>query len=115
MVKDAYPLDEKNRNTLCQDTIQKEMENMKIAFQTIPKGEKPFQYVIFHMVFDIKMEDFHRQWQEAISPIHQTITYSSMVTRETVCIFLTMAALHNLEVKEEDMDSIRSRVWGRCW
>ena len=28
-----------------------------------------------------------------------TITYSSVVTRETVCIALTMAALHDLEVK----------------
>ena len=32
-----------------------------------------------------------------------TITYSSVVTRETVCIALTMAALHDLEVKATDV------------
>ena len=37
------------------------MENVKMAFQNIPKGKKPpnsFQYVNCHMVFDIKMNDF---------------------------------------------------------
>ena len=32
-----------------------------------------------------------------------TITYSSVVMRETVCIALNMAALHDLEVKLSDM------------
>ena len=32
-----------------------------------------------------------------------TVTYSSVVTRETVHIALTMAALHNLEVKAGDV------------
>ena len=32
-----------------------------------------------------------------------TITYSSVVTRETVHITLTMVALHNLEVKAADI------------
>ena len=31
------------------------------------------------------------------------ITYSSLVTRETVCIALKMAALHDLEVKAADV------------
>ena len=40
------------------------MENVKIAFQTIPNGEKHpnrFHYVNSHMMFDIKMEDFYRK------------------------------------------------------
>ena len=35
---------------------------MKIAFQSIPEDKNPpngFQYVNYHMVFDIKMENFH--------------------------------------------------------
>ena len=47
-------------------------------------------------------------------------TYSSIITRDSVCIALTMAALHDLKVTTEDvvniyvmgMESIRSRVWG---
>ena len=37
------------------------MENMKMAFQTLPKDEKPpsgFQYVNCHIAFNIKMDDF---------------------------------------------------------
>ena len=32
-----------------------------------------------------------------------TITYSSVVKRETLCITLTMAALHDLQVKEANI------------
>ena len=32
-----------------------------------------------------------------------TITYSSVVNRETVCIALTMVALHDLEIKAADV------------
>ena len=81
------------------------MENVKILFQTIPEGEKPpngFQYVYCHMVFDIKMENFHKKACLMVGGhmphTLDTITYSSVVTRETVCIPHTMAALHDLEV-----------------
>ena len=86
------------------------MENAKIAFQTIPDGKKPpngFHYVNCHMVFDIKMEDFQRKaclvtgGHMTYTP--DTITYSSVVTRETVHIALTMAMCHDLEVKAADV------------
>ena len=35
MVKEAIVTNKNNRNTLWQDVIQKEMENVKIIFQTI--------------------------------------------------------------------------------
>ena len=57
-----------------------------------------------------------------------TITYSSVVTRETVHIALTITALHNLEVKTTDVLNTFVRVpnheniwtvldpeiWGQC-
>ena len=63
MVKEAIVINKKNGNTLWQEAIQKEMENVKVAFQIIHDGEKlsnMFQNVNW-MVFDIKMEDFHRK------------------------------------------------------
>ena len=60
MANEAYAIDEKNGYTLWQNDIHKEMENVKIAFQIMPKGKKlpnEFQYVNYHIVFDIKMED----------------------------------------------------------
>ena len=97
MVSEVYAIDKKNRNTL--------WENVKIPFQVIPKGKKPpngFQYINCHMVLDIKM-DFQRKIDLVVGAqmthTPDTITYSSVVTRETLCIALTMAALHDLEVK----------------
>ena len=124
MAKKAYAMDEKNGNTLWQNSTQKEMENVKIAFQNIPKGRKPpngFWYVNFHMVFDIKMEDFQRKAHLVVgghlTHTPDTITYSSVVTRETVCIAFTMAVLHDLEVKAADllndyeMAPMHEKIW----
>ena len=93
-----------------QDTIKKEMKNVKFAFQTIPESEKPpngFQYVDCHMVIDLKIEDFCRM-SCLVAGGHTThtlaaITYSSVVTRETVHIALTMMVLHDLEIKAADV------------
>ena len=59
------------------------------------------------MVFDIKMEEFCRK-AYLVAGGHMThtpdiITYSIVVTRETVHIALTMVVLHDLEVKEADV------------
>ena len=54
MVNEVYPIDKKNSNTLWQDAIQKEIENVKIAFQIIPEAKKPpngFQHAKCHMMF----------------------------------------------------------------
>ena len=82
------------------------MENVKITLQIIPESKMPpnrFQFVNCHMVFVIKMEDFCKKAHLVVGGcmIHtlDTITHSSVVIQETVCIVLTMAALHDLEVK----------------
>ena len=79
------------------------MENIKIAFQIIPKGKKPpnrFQYAKCHMEFDIKMEDFWRKeclvMGGHMTHTPDTITHTIVVKRETMCIAFTMAALHDL-------------------
>ena len=59
------------------------------------------------MVFDVKMEDFRRK-ARLVAGGHMTeappnITYASVVSRETVRIALTLAALNDLEVKVGDV------------
>ena len=86
------------------------MDNVKIEIQTIPEGKKPsngFQYVKYHMVFDIEMEDF---WRKAclvmgghMTHTPDTITYSSVYTREIVHSVLTITVLHGLEVKAAEI------------
>ena len=100
MVNEAYAVDEKDGNTLWQDAVQKEMENVKIALQIISMRSHLIMYVNCHMVLDIKMEDFKRKACLVVGD-HMThtpdvITYSSVVTRETVHIALNMALLHDL-------------------
>merc|ERR1712051_392585 len=86
------------------------MENVKVAFNIlddrsmVPKGH---QFVKCHIIFDVKMEDFRRK-ARLVAGGHMTkapaaITYASVVTRETVRIALTIAALNELKVKCGDV------------
>ena len=59
------------------------------------------------MAEDIEMEDLHRK-AHLVAGGHKAhtldaITYSSVITRDTVCIALTMAGLHDLEVEAVDV------------
>ena len=134
-VNKAYVIDKKNGNILWQDTIQKEMENVKITFQIIPEGDLPpngFQYVNCHMIFDIKMENFQRK-AYLVAGGHMThtldtITYSSVVMRDCMhCPYhgniawprgqssWCIECIHGGTQSWKDIESTRSRVWGQCW
>ena len=46
------------------DAIAKEMRNVRVAFNILPDGENPlpgYQFVRYHMIFDVKMEDFRQK------------------------------------------------------
>jgi hypothetical protein len=109
-VKEAYDLDRKKGNTFWADAITKEMKEVCIAFNILPDGHvapNGYQKIPCHMVFDIKMEDFRRK-ARLVAGGHMTgapatITYASVVSRETVRLALTIAALNDLEVKVGDI------------
>ena len=81
------------------------MNNVKFAFDVVPDGQNaPIgqKCVNFHMIFDVKMEDF-RQKARYVTVGHMTntppmITYASVVSRETVRLALTIVALNNFQV-----------------
>ena len=61
------------------------------------------------MIFDVKMEDF-RHKARYVAGGHTTeaptvLTYASVVSRETVQIALTLAALNDLDVKVSDIQN----------
>ena len=73
------------------------------------------------MIFDVKMEDF-RQKARLVASGHRTkapatITYASMVSRETVCLALTIVSLNDLKVKVGDVLNayitapVKEKVW----
>ena len=109
-VEEALALDSKNGNTLWADAITKEMKNVRVAFNIGEKGDSPpvgHQFIKCHMIFDVKMEDLRRKARMVagghMTDVPPTITYASVVSRETVRIALMMAALHDLNVKTADI------------
>ncbi len=109
-VKEALDLDRKNGNIFWSDAIAKEMKEVHIAFSILPNGHvalNGYQKIPCHMIFDIKMEDFQGK-ARLVAGGHKTkapatITYASVVSRETVRLALTVAALNDLEVKVGDV------------
>ena len=61
MVKEAHALDNENGNDNWQKAIQKEMNDVMIAFQLLDDCEQTpigYQYMECHMIFDMEMEKF---------------------------------------------------------
>ena len=102
-----------NGNTLWQDAIAVEINAVRVAFkikhgdEKIPPG---YQYIRCHMIFDVKMEDFRRKAryvaQGNMTEAPATLIYASVVSRESVRIALTLAALNDLEVKTADIKNV---------
>jgi hypothetical protein len=100
------------------------MREVRIALNILLDGGSApigYQKIPCHMVFDVKMEDF-RQKARLVAGGHLTkapvtITYASVVSRETVRLALTFASLHDLEVKVGDVlnayttTPVNEKVW----
>jgi hypothetical protein len=117
-------LDEGNGNTLWQDAIRKEMNKVSIAFKVLNVEDAippTYQEIRCHMIFDVKMEDFRRK-ARFVAGGHTTdashvMTYASVVSRDSVRIALTLAALNDLYVMMGDIYNayltapITDKVW----
>ena len=108
-VEQAREIDRRNGNTFWQDAIDKEMYNVGAAFKILEDDEAlPVGYTKSsgHMIFDVKM-DFTRKarWvkdgHKHAAP--DNASYAGVVSRESIRIALTYAALMDLEVKAADI------------
>jgi hypothetical protein len=87
-VEEAYAIDKATGTTFWRDTIEKEMKNVRVAFNVLADGVAPppdHQFIRCHRIFDVKMEDF---WHKTrlIAGGHATkapatLTYASVVSR----------------------------------
>ena len=109
-VEHALRLDAQNGNTHWADAIAAEMKEVRVAVRILPDDEPNpvgYQKIRCHMIFDIKMEDFRRKARLVagghVTKAPASITYASVVTRETVRLALMIAALNDLEVKAGDV------------
>jgi hypothetical protein len=109
-VDHALKIDKRSDNTLWADDIAKEMKDVCIDFKCLNLGKHvplDYKWIKCHLIFDIKIEDFRRK-AHMVAGGHMTgaptiMTYASVVSRETVHIPLTIAALNDLKVKVADI------------
>ena len=108
-VAEAQAFDKENGNTFWQDAIDKEMAAVGKAFRILDAGARAppgYTNIKCHMIFDIK-PDFTRK-ARLVAGGHMTdppssITYASVVTRESVRLAFLIAALNDLEVEAADI------------
>ena len=85
------------------------MNNVKFAFKILEnKSNIPigYKYLTTHMIFDVKM-DFTRKARLVgggnLTDEPSSLTYSSVVSRDSVRIAFTIAALNDLDILAADV------------
>lgn len=119
-VEHAYELDAKNGNTLWRDALKKEMFNVGIAFEVLEQGQtapKGWNKVTGHLVWDVKM-DFTRKARWVLDG-HKTgnpegSTFAGVVSRESVRIAFTYAALNKLDICAADIRNAYLQAPSSC-
>ena len=110
-VNEALQNDKENGNILRWDSIQKEMKNVRVAFnildhdQHLPPGHA---FVKCHIIFNVKMDLTRKSRYVAgghMTSTPSSITYASVVSHESVHIILTIAALNGLEILSSDIQN----------
>jgi Reverse transcriptase (RNA-dependent DNA polymerase) len=116
-VQEAIAIDKENGNTLWWDAICKEMKNVMPAFEKWEgkEGELPpgFQRIKCHFIFDIKMGENFRRKARLVANGNETetpaaLTYSSVVSRDSIRIALLVASLNQLDVLACDIQNAYS-------
>ena len=131
-VKEALQVDEETGTTFWRDAIRKEMSNVKVAFNKWGKGTVDdassgqklpgYQEIECHMIFDIKMDGKFTRKARFVAGGHSTdppssITYSSVVSRDSVRIAFMLAALNDLDLSACDIGNAylnapcREKIW----
>ena len=110
---EACQLDAENGNTAWRDAVAMEMKNVRPAFQVYEGAEKDlvgYQKIRCHMIYDIKLGENFRRKARLVAGGHTTntpssLTYSSVVSRDSVRICLLIAALNGLDVLSCDIQN----------
>ena len=103
-----------------------EMKNVRIAFEEFDGTEEEipagFQHIDCHLIFDIKFAENFRRKARMVAGGHQTVTpsaltYSSVVSRDSIRILLMIAALNDLDIRACDIQNAyltapcREKIW----
>ena len=131
-VEEALQIDEETGTDHWRKAIEKEMSKVRVAFERWDEGTLEearsgkklvgYQEITCHMIFDIKMDGEFTRKARLVAGGHTTetpasITYSSVVSRESVRIAFLVAALNDLEVFAADIGNAylnapcREKIW----
>lgn len=108
-VEEALELDRINGNHLWAEAIKKEKTNCKVAFKFLGRETPPpvgYKRITCHMIFDVKFDLTRKARYVAgghLTEPPSTMSYASVVSRDSVRILFTIAALNNLDVKMCDI------------
>ena len=109
-VNEALKFDQETGTTFWRDAIAKEMKNVMLAFEFRDDDVMPIghQKIDCHMIFDVKM-DLTRK-ARMVAGGHQTViskesTFSSVVSRDSVRIAFTIAALNDIDILACDIQN----------
>ena len=124
-IREAMEIDRENNNTLWMDAVRLEMKNVRIAFEEFdgdPNTLVGYTQITGHIVFDVKLGENFRRKARFCADGHKTgapasVTYSTVVSRDSVRILLTIAALNDLKVLGADVQNAfltapnKEKVW----
>ena len=135
-VKHALEIDKRNNNHFWEMAIKKEMDKIRSmgTFERWDKGSADdlkkgkiklpgYQWITCHMVFDVKMDGNFTRKARFVANGAKTedapafLTYSSVVTRESVRIAFLYAALNDLKIFSCDVTNAylnalcREKIW----
>ncbi len=111
-VKNAIEINCKNGNTLWQDALAKEMGNVCVAYDIlVPNAKVPpgWHKALGHIIFDIKMDFTQKAWwvkDGHKTPDSTTSSFARVVSRDSIRISLTCAALLGLPVIGADICNV---------
>lgn len=107
---EAVRLDRENGNDYWLKAINKEINVVRIAFDVIADGDPPpvgSKQISYHCVFDVKMDLTRKARVVAgghmANDVPSYLSYSSVVSRETVRLSFMVASLNNLEILAADV------------
>jgi len=137
-VEQALQIDRDMGTDYWRRAIEKEMKNVRIAFEKWDGGGPDearaamasgsligYQEIRCHMVFDIKMDGDLTRKARFVAGGHTTetppsTTYSSVVSRESIRIAFLLAALNDLDIFAADVGNAylnapcREKIWTRA-
>ena len=124
-INEAIEIDKEIGNTMWMDVVRLEMKNVRVAFEEYdgdPNALVGYTQITGHIVFDVKLGENFRRKARYCADGHKTgapasVTYSTVVSRDSVRILLTIAALNELKVLGADVQNAfltapnKEKVW----